>query len=196
MNANKLVIGVTGMAGSGKSLVINVAREMGYDVVTMGDEVREEARKRGLPPTPENLGKIMLELRQTEGEAAIAKRSALKVESMANSKIIIDGLRSLFEVEEFKKSYPDFCLIAIHASPETRFKRLFHRQRSDDTKDWKDFVKRDQRELGVGLGSAIAMAEYMIVNEEDLNKAKNKAAEILKKVEAKWTKSASMSKPK
>jgi dephospho-CoA kinase len=196
MNANKLVIGVTGMAGSGKSLVINVAQKIGYDVVTMGDEVREEARKRTLPPTPENLGKIMLELRQTEGETAIAKRSTLRIESATNSKIIVDGIRSLFEVEEFRKSYPDFCLIAIHASPETRFKRLFHRQRSDDTKDWKDFVKRDQRELGVGLGSAIAMAEYMIVNEEDLNKAKNKAAEILKKVEAKWTKQSSTSKPK
>ncbi len=130
----------------------------------------------------------MLELRQTEGESVIAKRSALRIESLSGSKIIVDGVRSPSEVEEFKKKYPDFCLIAIHASPETRFKRLFHRQRSDDTKDWKDIVKRDQRELSVGLGSAIAMAEYMIVNEEDLNKAKIKAAEILRKVEAKWTK--------
>jgi len=184
----KLIVSVTGMAGSGKSLVINVAKKRGYDVVTMGDEVRQEAQKRGLPPTPENLGKIMLELRQAEGESAIAKRCAQRIESLTSSKIIVDGIRSLPEVEEFKKKYADFCLIAIHASPETRFKRLFHRQRSDDTKDWKDFVKRDQRELGVGLGNAIAMAEYMIVNEEDLNKAKNKAAEILAKVEAKWTK--------
>ena len=188
MDVKKLIVGVTGMAGSGKSLVINVAKKRGYDVVAMGDEVRQEARKRALPPTPENLGKIMLELRQAEGESAIAKRCAQRIESLTSSKIIIDGIRSLFEVEEFKKKYADFCLIAIHASPEIRFKRLFHRQRSDDTKDWKDFVKRDQRELGVGLGNAIAMAEYMIVNEEDLNKAKNKAAEILAQVEAKWTK--------
>ncbi len=188
MDTKRLVIGVTGMAGSGKSLVINVARKMGYDIVTMGDEVREEARKRSAPPTPESLGKIMLDLRQTEGVTAIAKRSALRIDSIANSKIIVDGVRSLFEVDEFKKKHPDFCLIAIHASPETRFKRLFHRQRSDDTRDWKDFEKRDQRELGVGLGNAIAMAEYMIVNEEDLNTAKTKAAEILRKVEAKWIK--------
>jgi dephospho-CoA kinase len=188
MTPRKLVIGVTGMAGSGKSLIINVAKKMSYDVVTMGDEVREEARRRGLPSTPENLGKIMLQLRETEGETAVAKRSARRIESLSSCKVIVDGIRSLFEVDEFKKRYPEFCLIAIHASPETRFKRLFHRQRSDDTKDWKDFVKRDQRELGVGLGNAIAMAEYMIVNEQDLNEAKHKAAEVLTKVEAKWTK--------
>lgn len=187
MNSKKLVVGVTGMAGSGKSLVINTARKMGYDVVTMGDEIREEARKRNLPPTPENLGKVMLELRQTEGEATVARRSVQRIENMVGSRIIVDGVRSLHEVDEFRRYYPDFRLIAIHASPETRFKRLFHRQRSDDTKDWKEFVKRDERELGVGLGNAIAMAEYMIVNEEDLNKTKTNVAAMLRKVETQWT---------
>lgn len=78
MTSEKLVIGVAGMAGSGKSLIINVAKQTGYDIVVMGDEVREEAKKRNIAPTPENLGKTMLELRKTEGEAAIAKRCVSK----------------------------------------------------------------------------------------------------------------------
>ncbi|MEM2537601.1 MAG: AAA family ATPase [Candidatus Bathyarchaeia archaeon] len=184
----KLVVGLAGMPGAGKSVVVNVARANGYGVVVMGDEVREEARRRGLEPTPENLGRIMLELRRLEGEAIIAKRCISKILRKAESKVVVDGIRSLAEVEEFKRHFPKFTLIAVHASPETRFKRLFHRQRSDDPKNWEIFHERDMRELSVGLGNAIAMAEYMIVNEESLETAKKRAATVLKRVEEKWMK--------
>ncbi|MEM3873913.1 MAG: AAA family ATPase [Candidatus Bathyarchaeia archaeon] len=184
----KLVVGLAGMPGAGKSVVVNVARANGYGVVVMGDEVREEARRRGLEPTPENLGRIMLELRRLEGEAIIAKRCISKILRKAESKVVVDGIRSLAEVEEFKRHFPKFTLIAVHASPEIRFKRLFHRQRSDDPKNWEIFHERDMRELSVGLGNAIAMAEYMIVNEESLETAKKRAATVLKRVEEKWMK--------
>jgi dephospho-CoA kinase len=188
MAAGKLVVGLVGMPGAGKSIVVNVAREIGYGVVAMGDEVREEARKRSMEPTPENLGKIMLELRRMEGEAVIAERCMPKIENEIRSKVIVDGVRSLSEVEEFKKHFPKFTLIAVHASPETRFKRLYHRQRSDDPKNWEIFCERDLRELGVGLGSAIAVAEYMIVNEERVDVAKVKAKQVLRRIEEKWMK--------
>ncbi|HVO36941.1 MAG TPA: AAA family ATPase [Candidatus Acidoferrum sp.] len=188
MSSEKLVIGVTGMPGSGKSIVLNVALQSSYESVIMGDEVREETRKRGLSPTPENIGKIMIELRQTEGEAVIAKRCLPKIEKTARQKVAVDGIRSLSEVEEFRKSIKNFTLIAVHSSPETRFKRLFNRQRSDDPKGWMVFRERDLRELGVGLGNAIAMSEYIIVNEGELNRTKEDVKAVLKKVEAKWMK--------
>lgn len=186
MNVEKLVVGLAGMPGAGKSVIVNVARSSGYGVVVMGDEVREETRRRGLEPNPENLGHIMLELRRLEGEAVIARRCVSKILDKTESKVIVDGVRSLAEVEEFKRHFPKFTLIAVHAPPEIRFKRLFHRQRSDDPKDWEIFCERDMRELSVGLGNAIAMAEYMIVNEESLNAVKKKAAEVLRRIEAKW----------
>jgi len=188
MTVEKLVVCLAGMPGAGKSVVVNVARANGYGVVVMGDEVREEARRRGLEPTPENLGRVMLELRRLEGEAAVARRCIAKIVGRAEGKVIVDGVRSLAEVEEFKRHFPKFTLIAVHSSPETRFKRLFHRQRSDDPKNWEIFCERDMRELSVGLGNAIAMAEYMIVNEGSLEAAKKQAAMVLKRVEEKWMK--------
>jgi dephospho-CoA kinase len=188
MAVNKLVVGLAGMPGAGKSVVVNVARAGGYGVVVMGDEVRDEARRRGLEPTPENLGRIMLELRRLEGETAIAKRCVPKILAKAEGKVIVDGIRSLAEVEEFRRHFQKFALIAVHASPETRFRRLFHRHRSDDPKSWEIFYERDMRELSVGLGNAIAMAEHMIVNEESLETAKKQAAKILKRIEEKWMK--------
>ncbi|MEM3623609.1 MAG: AAA family ATPase [Candidatus Bathyarchaeia archaeon] len=185
---NKLIVGLAGMPGAGKSLVVSVAEEMGYGVVVMGDVVREEAANRGLEPSPENLGRIMLELRQKEGESVIAKRCIPKMENIRESKVIVDGIRSLSEVEEFKRQFPKFTLIAIHSCPETRFKRLYHRQRSDDPKSWEIFRERDMRELSVGLGEAIAMAEHLIVNEENLDIVKGKVRAVLRKVEEKWMK--------
>jgi len=185
---NKLVIGLAGMPGAGKSAFVAVAKEKGYGTVVMGDVVREEAARRRLEPTPENLGRIMLELRQTEGKSVIAKRCLSKVDVAKEQKIVIDGIRSLNEVEEFKMHFAKFTLVGIHSSPETRFRRLYRRQRSDDSEDSSIFHERDVRELSVGLGNVIAMSEYIIVNEETLEVVKGKAREVLAKVEQKWMK--------
>ncbi|MEM2104677.1 MAG: AAA family ATPase [Candidatus Bathyarchaeia archaeon] len=186
MVGEKLVVGLVGMPGAGKSVVVNVAKTMGYGVVVMGDEVREEVKQRGLELTPENLGRVMLELRRLNGETVVAKKCIPRIFGKAEAKVVVDGVRSLAEVEEFRKNFSNFVLVAVHASPETRFNRLFHRQRSDDPRSWEVFRERDMRELSVGLGNVIALAEYMMVNEESLDSAKKKAAEILRRVEEKW----------
>lgn len=182
----KLVVGLAGMPGAGKSVVVNVAREKGYNAVIMGDLVREETRRRGLELNPENIGKTMLGLRQKEGSSTIAKRCIPKIDQSTKGKAIVDGIRSMEEVNEFKKHFSRFILVAIHSSPETRFKRLYSRRRKDDPGNWKIFGERDMRELRVGLGNAIAMAAYMIVNEERLEAAKKEANRILKRIEEKW----------
>ncbi len=186
MTSKKLVVGVVGMAGSGKSVVVNMAMQMGYEIVVMGDEVRDEAMMRGMELTPENLGKVMLELRQKEGENVIARRCTLKIEKTPKQKVLVDGIRSLSEVEEFKKHFPAFTSISVHSSPKTRFQRLYNRRRSDDPKNWVIFHERDVRELSVGLGNAIAMAEHIIVNEGALSQVKDKVREVLRKVETQW----------
>ncbi|HVP41620.1 MAG TPA: AAA family ATPase [Candidatus Krumholzibacteriaceae bacterium] len=161
----KKVIGVAGMPGAGKSLVTRIAEEMDYFVVIMGDVVREETAKRGLNLTPENVGAVMLKLRDEEGHAAVAKHCIPKVENAKSDIVVIDGLRSLNEVEEYKRHFKNFVTIAVHASPETRFQRLFRRKRSDDPQGWESFRQRDMRELSVGLGNVIATADYMTINE-------------------------------
>ena len=133
---DKVVVGIAGMPGAGKGVFRRTVQRIGYPVVVMGNEVREEVKRRNLKPTPENLGKIMLQLRESEGPAAVAKRCIPKLKRAKEGIVVIDGIRSLHEVEEFKKQFQNFTLIAIHASPKTRFQRLFRRRRSDDPKSW------------------------------------------------------------
>jgi dephospho-CoA kinase len=184
----KMVIGVAGMPGAGKAEIARVAKQKGYVVVVMGDEIREETRRRGLKPTPENIGKIMLKLREEKGPTIVAKKCILKIANANTDIVLVDGIRSLHEVYEFEKNFPQFVLIAVHSSPETRFGRLFRRRRSDDPKGWEVFIERDLRELSVGQGSVIAMADHMIVNEGTLEEFKTKIQEVLEAAIKKWTK--------
>lgn len=187
MNADKLVVGLAGMPGSGKSLFVEVAQEIGYSIVAMGDVIREETTKRGLDLTPHNVGKVMLQLRLEGGNNIVASKCIPKIEEASN-KVLVDGLRSLVEVDVFKGQFAKFTIVAVHASPETRFSRLFSRKRSDDPSGWDVFHERDMRELGVGLGNVIAMAEQLVINDNDVEDTKAAIKEALGKVEAKWTK--------
>src|SRR4030066_1911719 len=99
MKTDKLVVGLVGMRGSGKSLVVQAAQRKGYDVVIMGDVVREETRKFGLELNPKNMGKVMLNLRKTDGQGIIAEKTIPKIRQTQSPKVIVDGWRSLREAK-------------------------------------------------------------------------------------------------
>jgi dephospho-CoA kinase len=167
------IVAVVGMPGSGKAIVSKVASSHGIPVLVCGDVVREETKKRGLAPTPENTGKVMLAIRQEEGTAVVAKRLIPKIESSAAPLLVVEGVRSMAEVEALRRNHMA-VVVAVHASPKTRYERLLARARSDDPKSWEEFADRDARELGVGIGDVIALAEEMLINEasfEDMNAA-------------------------
>ncbi|AEM37915.1 dephospho-CoA kinase, CoaE [Pyrolobus fumarii 1A] len=157
---------IAGMPGAGKSIVARVARELGLPVFTMGDVVREEVRRRGLEPTPANMNKVATELRKLYGKTVIAERTldAIKKSGIRDGIIVIDGVRSLEEVDVFS-SYAPVTIVAVHASPKTRFERLRARGRPGDPRTWEEFRARDLMELGFGLGNVIALADYMLVND-------------------------------
>jgi dephospho-CoA kinase len=180
MYRRKLIL-VTGMAGSGKTTLSKIVREAGYKVLFMGDVIRELARQQGLDPTPENIGMLATEIRQ-EGQDAVARRCIeLLRKGYSNELVFIDGVRSLAEVNAFKEVY-DVVLVAIHASPISRYKRLTKRGRSDDPKSWEEFKDRDERELNFGIGNSIASADFMIVNDNGFDKLENKFHEVISKV--------------
>ncbi|MDR1993322.1 MAG: flagellar hook-basal body complex protein FliE [Nitrososphaerota archaeon] len=188
MVSAKLVIGLGGMPGSGKSLVVETAREMGYDIVAMGDVVREQARIRGLEPTPQNIGAVMLALRAESGNYVIAQKCVPKIENQSSGCVLIDGLRSISEVDIFRAHFALFTLISVHAPPQTRFERLKRRGRSDDPTTYEGFVERDNRELGVGVGNVVAMSEQIVVNDRSIEDFKALMRENFSRIETLWLK--------
>lgn len=181
MSNKRLIVCLTGMPGAGKSSVASFLKEKGFVVMTMGDVVREEAKRQGLEPTDINLGKMMFELRQDLGPGAVGHIVLQKLARDGNSSnVVIDGIRSIAEVEVLKK-VGHVRLLAIHASQDTRFKHLKERARADAPSSGNEFAGRDKRELSVGLSEAIALANEMISNNDlTLEQLKLRAYDIVK----------------
>ncbi|MHB1868303.1 MAG: AAA family ATPase [Nitrososphaerales archaeon] len=178
----RLVVCLTGMPGAGKSTAAEVAERMGFTVFRMGDDVRLEAEKKNIPPTDENLGAIMLQLRQAGGIVAIAVLCKKRIEKDQKSKlVVIDGIRNVNEFLEFKK-LGKAVLVSIHTTPERRFKFLQSRGRSDSPQSFQSFESRDRRELTVGIGEAIALADEIIVNSGSVTELKEKSSHLFKRL--------------
>lgn len=165
---------VVGMHGCGKNIFLTVAKEYECTIVSMGDAVRAETARRGLPP--ERHGEVAEALRKEKGLAAVA----YLVLDMVTPDCIIDGVRGLEEINVFKQQYP-VEILAIHASPKTRFTRVRKRQRAGDPQTWKEFSERDTRELSFGIGKVIALADYMLLNESTRDHFERKCEAFLKK---------------
>jgi dephospho-CoA kinase len=186
MHSSKKIIAISGMPGAGKGVAAAAAKQLGFDVLVLGDVVREETERRGLEPTPQNVGAVMLKIREVEGLAAVAKRLIPKVEHCQSNIVIVEGVRSPHEVDELKSKF-DVVTFAIHASPKTRFQRLLSRGRSDDPKTWDTFYERDNRELTVGLGSVIALADRLATNEGSIAELQSAVKGILVELRTQWT---------
>lgn len=162
------VIGIVGMPASGKGEVSRIARELGIPVVVMGDTIRERVEEAGLPLTDANCGAIAGKLRGDLGMDAIARITIPRIEATGAPVVLVDGIRGDYEVTAFKERFPHFTLIGIDSSFETRYRRLTTRGRSDDSLTPKELRTRDERELGWGLGRALAQADCRIANEGSL----------------------------
>ncbi|HXW12343.1 MAG TPA: AAA family ATPase [Nitrososphaeraceae archaeon] len=165
-----LIVALTGMPGAGKTTVANYLAQKGIPLLIMGDAVREAAQNDGLEPTSDNLAKLMLRLREQNGPEAIAHLIANKIKNMKYENkefgvVIVDGIRSMAEIQVLKR-VGNVKLLAIHGSTFTRYSHIKERARSDVPSNIGEFDKRDKVEMGVGISDAIALADETISNND------------------------------
>lgn len=170
------------MPGAGKSTIADGLESKGYEIINMGNAVRDEAKKRNLESTRDNLGKLMLELREKNGPGAIAELVKPQIESSTADVILIDGVRSNDEIKVLKR-FGTVKLLAVHASTDTRFNFLQKRGRTDDPQTKEHFEERDNRELGVGISNSIALSDYAISN---IGLTKDELIETVYKIIQSW----------
>ena len=161
----KLIVCLTGMPGSGKSTIVSALKSKGIETLNLGDGVRAEAKRHNLEPSGENLGKIMLQLREKNGPGAIANLLTDQIQNSKSNIIIVDGVRSIAEIEVLK-NVGSVKLLSIEATAETRFKFLKARGRSDDPETKEKFAERDNREISVGIDKSISIADETISNND------------------------------
>ncbi|NPB01945.1 MAG: flagellar hook-basal body complex protein FliE [Methanopyri archaeon] len=180
--AGPVIVCVVGLPGAGKTEFVRVAREEGLPVVIMGDAVRREAEKRG-----KDVGEVARELREKHGMEAVARLVIDDIRKHLEDAeaVVVDGVRNPEEVEFFEKNLGEdsVVVVAVHASPDTRYRRLRRRGREDDPETRREFESRDRRELDFGIGEVISTADVMIVNERvSLEEFRRECRRVLKKI--------------
>ena len=171
----KLII-TTGMPGAGKEEFLIAASDSGIPFLRMGDIVREFHAKRSEEYKDLSVGQLANLDRQRYGFDIWAKRA---MEKMYGDIFMIDGCRSMDEVRAYRNITDDVNIVAIFASPRTRYDRLVKRGRDDAPKNIGEFEERDKRELGWGLGETMAVADKMIINESSLEDFKESVRKLM-----------------
>jgi dephospho-CoA kinase len=175
---------VTGLPGAGKGEAVRILNEeKGIPVVRMGDVVWEWVENAGLPLEPSVVGPFANSEREKHGNEIWAVRCVEKVREVQTSDVMIDGVRTVKEIEVFRREFGEnLVIVTVNSSREKRLERIMSRGRSDDSISQEDFKRRDERELGWGLGEVIQMAQYELENEGDLEELKKDVLKLYERI--------------
>jgi len=174
-----MIIGLTGTIASGKDIIADVLKKRGFIALSLSDEVREEAKVRGIELTRENLQKLGNDMRKEFGNGILAQRILMKITNPQKN-YVINGIRNTSEITELK-NWPSFYLMAVDSPQQTRFQRMMTRNRPSDPKNFYEFTKVDAIDLGQGqdnsgqqVAACMKMADCSIFNDFSVERLTDK----------------------
>jgi len=182
-----MIIGVTGFLGSGKSYFANLLVDnYGFERLSFGDEVRFEARKRGIESIRKNLQALGDLERKEKGGDIWAKRLIGKTEIGKN--YVIEGVRNPEEIV-FLRKISGFLLVGIDVPFEVRCERILLRARAGDLKTKEEFAIADAKDKGTqeeGYGQhsdfCFNKSDVVIENSGSLEEFGEKAGKLLEEI--------------
>lgn len=179
---NNLIIGVTGLSGSGKDTVASYIEKKGFKNYSLSDEIRIEAKKRGLGTDRDSLIKLVDEMRATLGKDILSQRMLKRIKGDS----VVTSFRHPVEVENFKK-LPNFYLINVKAPIKIRYGRAIARNRAGEAKwTFAKFVDREKKErkgtTSQQLDKVIKEADFVIDNSKDLKHLYHQTDLVLGKI--------------
>jgi len=182
-----LIIGVAGKIGSGKDTVAKyIAKKYKFRFASIGDIVREELRRRGLPITRNQSAKISKYMREKYGEDYWVRRLANKISRYKWKNVVISGVRSPSDVKFLKDAFKDFILVKVCAKPKIRYERLKKRKRPGYPKTYEEFKLQDKRECKeFNMDSTFKMADYTIQNNSTLESLYDQVDSLMKTIKHK-----------
>lgn len=179
---NVKILAFVGLAGSGKSSAVDYLTEKGYPKIYFGGIIYKAMSDANIEVTWESQQQFREEIRIKEGKDFVVKRAISEAHDLINAgqhRIILDGLYSWSEYKLLKHEFPgEMTVVAIVTPRHLRKKRMANRPERPmtseeiDERDWAEIEKIEK-------GGPIAIADYFISNDSDLDKLHSKIDEIL-----------------
>ena len=185
-NKNVKIVAFVGLTGSGKSSAVEYLTEKGYPKVYFGGIVLDEVKRRGLELTQENEQPIREELRETEGKDFVVKRIVKQIHDLigvGQHRIVADGLYTWTEYKVLKHEFPgELTVVAVVTPKHERKTRMAKREIRPLTAEQVD--QRDWAEIeNIEKGGPIAIADYFIHNDRDLDWLHEQMDTVLRHIE-------------
>lgn len=187
------VVVTVGMPGSGKSSHAKfIGEKYGFPLLETHTPLYDELKKRGLSGTVDNIKRVTAELKRISDSYLTEKLIEIVKKSYRGKKIVfLSGIRAWSEIEILRKEFGDndVFVVAFLASRKSRFQRVVKPKKGFDFKgkstresekklkekkdeetqmrDLKEFIKKDEKDLGWGQDKVITLADYFIVTESE-----------------------------
>jgi len=180
-----MIIGLTGLNGSGKTEVAEYLKIRGFECHSLSDEIREEIRRRGLGITREVLIVVGNELRSRYGAGVLAERILKRLGLDRN--YVIDSIRNPTEVQVLR-GRGDFSLLAVEAEQSIRFERSRLRGREAAAKTLEQFAREEAKELASDnpasqqLAATLSLADVRLSNNGPIEKLHKNLEDLLPKL--------------
>ncbi len=178
LGRSNLVIGLTGPFGSGSSETQRILSDkLGFVPFKISDDIRKELEKEGKVVEKGNLGwrKILQDRgneRRKGDRGYWVKKVIERIDQggLGKKDIVIDGFRNVKEVEEIRRIYPRFFLVAVCAEKDERWKRVC-KDYGGNYSEFEDDDRRDQNEdfeWGQSVQKCVDDADYVFYNNDHL----------------------------
>lgn len=177
---NKLYA-IVGMCGSGKSIASDYLVSKGFNKVYFGGVTMDKLKEANLEVNPENEKMMREKLRSELGMGAFAIVLLPKIkECFNNGNTVLDGVYSYDEVKILKENFSELKIIAIVCDKDIRYNRLSIRDVRPLTNE--EASARDVAEVeNIAKAPPIAMADYYILNNGNIEEYKTRLEEILER---------------
>ena len=162
-----VVVAITGLPLSGKSVATEFFIKKGFEQIKLKALVRGLTIEQGIEITNDTYRKFADDLRRMRGMDAVARLALPILKQLEGKKVVFDGIRGMEEIELFRQHRNDIVLLGIWSPFKARFMRAVKRKREDEALNKDDFRKRDHIEIGWGIPVCIALADYLIINDQN-----------------------------
>ncbi|MBC7512756.1 AAA family ATPase [Candidatus Saccharibacteria bacterium] len=169
---NVKIIAFVGLAGSGKSSAVEYLTEKHIPKIYFGGIIYKAMEDANIAVTWESQQKFREEIREREGKDFVVKRAIKEARDLIDAgqhRIVLDGLYSWSEYKILKHEFPgEMTVIAIVTPKHERKQRMANRPERPmtalevDERDWTEIENLEK-------GGPIAIADYFIHNDRDLD---------------------------
>jgi len=184
---SKIIMGLVGEIGSGKTTVANYLKERYHAVLfSFSGMLRDILKRLYLEQSRSNMQTLSTILRQNFSQDLMSKVIMQDVKQANASLIVTEAIRRPSDTA-YLKELPHFYVIAIHADAKTRYQRLTARSENPDdkTKTWDQFKSEAEAESEQKIIEIAHHADFTIDNNGSLEKLYKQIDDIISSIQLK-----------